>query len=222
MDQLRERSKENKIIFKNTTDSSTVSFKINFKNNFKGYIRKEVEEIRRITLHFWRDHKDLTGYNANDLYDSNSDGSITKLWIPLPWWDGKNGYYKVLEVCFIYVDNLIPDVKKSKLKEAKDLEFFDPKRVNSWNILFVCNNRAKVRSQFYEMGYVYIIKNDEHALRHVFHFVINALTAVNESIENAAFILKGPAEVLHASKEFIRVLDNARRRDIQLLNEARQ
>lgn len=205
-----------KTSFKGSTISSTMSFKSSSKASFRVLRDFYVKTI----IKFWRNHTPATGYSCDDLYASTDDGIISKIWIPLPWWDNR-GHYRVLELCFIHADNLFPDTKKHLLNRINEIKFFDPTRVDTWNVFMVYGNRSKVRATFYESGYIYLIKNDVNAVRHTLRFTINAINALHRTIQKpSAFLQPGPAEFLEISKEFVSVLNTAIKAETRLRNEA--
>ncbi|WP_457556342.1 hypothetical protein [Candidatus Pyrohabitans sp.] len=175
----------------------------------------------KLVLGFWKKKEDVTGYRSSELYQTNDDGTIVKLWIPLPWWDSDGGYFRVTELCFIHAPNLTQDVKTIKLEAAAELQFFAPDRIDTCNVFFIYQTRSGVRASFANDIYIYLIRENEHALRHILRLMFKAISSVHVSVKKARFIKPVTLNLLEASEEFISLLEKHRKGEIRKINQCR-
>ncbi len=132
-------------------------------------------------------------FSPGELYQTNQEGTILKLWVPLPWWVEGNKF-KVNEYIFIVVPELTKEIKQQKLQEAKELQFSYPELINATNVFYIhLSRKGRIRRRFSSLFYEFFI-SAKHLFTAGLYLVANGLQKLHRAITERALFLKTTAE----------------------------
>lgn len=207
--------------------------KTSFKGSFKGSSKTSsrivkdfklddiISSLTKTMLGFWKQHTDITGYEIEDLIKTSADGNMTKLWIPLPWWNNESGAFNVMEIAFCKTKYLDQTTKHKYLNALKDIRFMDMQRISSWNTFIFYVEKEKIKASFKKGSYTYLIRNDTVALHHVLRFIMNGLESVELSVKKAKWRKMRADEMLGLLRDFIDQMEALNKEEIHKLNNAK-
>lgn len=137
-------------------------------------------------------HPDLA-FSVDEMYMTNKDGTVVKLYVPLPWWVEGNKV-KVNEYIFIFTPELTRETRKQKLLEAKELKFPYPELINASNVFIIYNNKnGRIYRNFRRLYYEYMVKI-QHFYTAGIHLMMKGLSVLYDAITQKALFLKNVAE----------------------------
>jgi len=105
------------------------------------------DEVIRALIKTLKEHEGATDYRPSEVYASNENGTIQKLFIPIPWYSPEIGGFLLREVVLIHTEKLDPETKDRLRKEAMKVRYPDSRRLHESSSTFIfCTRKGETRS----------------------------------------------------------------------------
>lgn len=167
-----------------------------------------------------RRHDTATDYAPDELYNSNSEGNIRKLWVPIPWYSAEIGRFLLWEITIIiYGGKLDSGIKDALRKEAAILRFPDHRHLHASTTFIFCKSTGETRASF-GAKQCYLIPQGVKAGYIFYKLLANGIeTFVERITEKLPRIFSTTQRIIELDRDFIAELRALQAEELAKVND---